>query len=147
MIEVEETEEKRPFGLTLLTGLYLFFFILSLSTYGNPFPFMGKIYQDLPAKVLVFFDSLICIYLFIGIGKRQLLTWYLLLSYNLFEIINTIVNLLLITSKDVEKAIGHQVDQEGLVINNIAAALAILLLTQFIYRSRRYFNNRSKFLF
>ena len=147
MIEVEETEEKRPFGLTLLTGLYLFFFILSLSTYGNPFPFMGKIYQDLPAKVLVFFDSLICIYLFIGIGKRQLLTWYLLLSYNLFEIINTIVNLLLITSKDVEKIIGHQVDQEGLVINNIAAALAILLLTQFIYRSRRYFNNRSKFLF
>ena len=147
MLEVEENEEKRPFGLVLLTGLYLFFFILSLSTYGNPFPFMGKIYQDLPAKVLVFFDSLICIYLFIGIGKRQLLTWYLLLSYNLFEIINTIVNLLLITSKDVEKIIGHQVDQEGLVINNIAAALAILLLTQFIYRSRRYFNNRSKFLF
>jgi hypothetical protein len=147
MIEVEETEEKRPFGLTLLTGLYLFFFILSLSTYGNPFPFMGKIYQDLPAKVLVFFDSLICIYLFIGIGKRQLLTWYLLLTYNLFEIINTIVNLFLITPKDIEKIIGHQVDQEGLVINNIAAALAILLLTQFIYRNRRYFNNRSKFLF
>ena len=147
MIGVEENEEKRPFGLTLLTGLYLFFFILSLSTYGNPFPFMGRIYQDLPAKVLVFFDSLICIYLFIGIGKRQLLTWYLLLSYNLFEIINTIVNLFLITPKDVEKIVGHQVDQEGLVVNNIAAALAILLLTQFIYRSRRYFNNRSKFLF
>src|SRR6185369_3038193 len=147
MIEVEETEEKRPFGLTLLTGLYLFFFILSLSTYGNPFPFMGKIYQDLPAKVLVFFDSLVCIYLFIGIGKRQLLTWYLLLSYNLFEIINTIVNLFLITPEDVEKQIGHKVDQDALVINNIAAALAILLLTQFIYRNRRYFNNRSKFLF
>ena len=84
--DVEENEAKRPFGLTLLTGLYLFFFILSLSTYGNPFPFMGRIYQDLPAKVLVFFDSLVCIYLFIGISKRQLLTWYLLLFYNLFEI-------------------------------------------------------------
>ena len=147
MIDVEENEAKRPFGLTLLTGLYLFFFILSLSTYGNPFPFMGRIYQDLPAKVLVFFDSLVCIYLFIGISKRQLLTWYLLLSYNLFEIINAIVNLFLITPKDIEKIIGHQVDQEGLVINNIAAALAILLLTQFIYRNRRYFSNRSKFLF
>jgi hypothetical protein len=147
MIDVEENEAKRPFGLTLLTGLYLFFFILSLSTYGNPFPFMGRIYQDLPAKVLVFFDSLVCIYLFIGISKRQLLTWYLLLFYNLFEIINTIVNLFLITPKDIEKIIGHQVDQEGLVINNIAAALAILLLTQFIYRNRRYFSNRSKFLF
>ena len=147
MVEAEENEEKRPFGLTLLTGLYLFFFVLSVSTYGNPFPFMGKIYNDLPAKVLVFVDSLVCVYLFIGIGKRQLLTWYLLLSYNLFEVINTIVNLFIITSEDIEKYIGHKVDQEGLVINNIAAALAILLLTQFIYRSRRYFNNRNKFLF
>jgi hypothetical protein len=147
MIEVEESEEKSPFGLTLLTGLYLFFFILSLSTYGNPFPFMGRIYQDLPAKVLVFFDSLICLYLVIGIGKRQLLTWYLLLSYNLIEILNTIVNLFLITPEDIEKIIGHQVELEGLVINNIAAALAILLLTQFVYKSRRYFSNRSKFLF
>lgn len=147
MIEIEENEEKRPFGLTMLTGLYLFFFILSMSTYGNPFPFMGKIYQDLPAKVLVFLDSLVCVYLFIGIGKRQLLTWYLLLFYNLFEIINTIVNLFMITPEDIGKYIGQEVDHQGLVINNIAAALAILLLTQFIYRSRRYFNNRSKFLF
>jgi hypothetical protein len=147
MIEVEENDEKRPFGLTLLTGLYLFFFILSLSTYGNPFPFMGKIYQDLPAKVLVFFDSLICIYLFIGIAKRQLLTWFFLLCYNLFEIINTIVNLIMITPTDIENTVGHQVDPNGLVINNIAAALAILLLTQFIYRNRRYFNNRHIFLF
>ena len=147
MIEVEENEEKRPFGLSLLTGLYLFFLILSLSTYGNPFPFMGKIYLDLPAKILVFFDSLLCIYLFIGIVKRQLLTWYLLLCYNILEIINTIVNLYLMKPEDIEKYIGHKVDQEGLIINNIAAALAILLLTQFIYKNRRYFNNRNKFLF
>ncbi len=147
MIDVEENEVKRPFGLTLLTGLYLFFFLLSLSTYGNPFPFMGKIYQDSPAKILVFFDSLFCVYLFIGICKRQLLTWYLLLFYNLFEIINTIINLFLITPQDIEKIIGHQVDNQGLIINNIAASLAILLLTQFIYRNRRYFSNRSLFLF
>lgn len=133
--------------MTLLTGLYLFFFVLSLSTYGNPFPFMGKIHQDLPAKVLVFFDSLVCIYLLIGIIKRQYLTWYLLIAYNLFEIVNTVVNLFQITPADIEKVVGHQVDPEGLMINNIAAALAILLLTQFIVRNRRYFNNRSIFLF
>ena len=87
MIDAEDNESKRPFGLTLLTGLYLFFFLLSMSTYGNPFPFMGTIYQNTPAKVLVFLDSLVCVYLFIGICKRQTLTWYLLLGYNLFEII------------------------------------------------------------
>jgi len=147
MIDAEDHEVRRPFGLTLLAGLYLFFFLLSLSTYGNPFPFMGRIYQGTPAQVLVFFDSLICIYLLIGISKRQTLTWYLLLAYNLVEIANTIVNLTFIKPKEIEKLIGSTVDQHGLIVNNIAAALAILLLTQFIYRSKRYFNNPDKFLF
>lgn len=108
---------------------------------------MGNIYQDSSAKILVFFDSLICIYLFIGICKRQSLTWYLLLGYNLLEIINTIVNLTFITPKEIEKLVGAGVDQNALVVNNIAAALAILLLSQFIYRNRGYFNNQDKFLF
>lgn len=147
MTDTQDHEARRPFGLTLLTGLYLFFFFLSISTYGNPFPFMGNIYQGLPAKVLVFFDSLVCIYLLIGISKRQALTWHLLLAYNLFEIVNTIVNLTFIKPKDVEKLIGSTVDQNVLIVNNIAAALAILLLSQFIYRSKKYFNNPDKFLF
>ncbi len=147
MLEAEENKTPRPFGLTLLTGLYLFFFMLSVTTYGNPFPFMGSIYTDAPAKVLVFFDSLICIYLFLGIYKKQLLTWYILIAYNIFEIVNTMVNLYLITPVEIEKIAGTQVDQNGLMINNIAAALAILLLTQFIYRHKGYFNNRQKYLF
>jgi hypothetical protein len=147
MTYAQDDEVRRPFGLTLLSALYLFFFLLSVSTYGNPFPFMGSIYQGSAAKALVFFDSLICIYLLIGISKRQAITWYLLLAYNLFEIANTIVNLTFITSKDVEKFVGSAVDQNALIVNNIATALAILLLSQFIYRSKKYFNNPDKFLF
>lgn len=147
MTEAEDNEARRPLGLVLLTGLYLFFFLLSVSTYGNPFPFMGTIYQDTAAKTLVFFDSLICIYLFIGICKRQSFTWYLLLGYNLLEIVNTIVNLTLIKAKEIERIIGMTVDQHTLTVNNIAAALAILLLSQFIYRHRKYFNNPDLFLF
>lgn len=147
MTDAEDHEARRPFGLTLLTGLYLFFFLLSVSTYGNPFPFMGSIYQGSAAKMLVFADSLICIYLFLGISKRQALTWYFLLAYNLLEIINTLVNLTFIRLQDLEKLIGGTVDQHGLLVNNSAAALALLLLSQFIYRSRKYFNNPDKFLF
>jgi hypothetical protein len=147
MTDAEDHEARRPFGLTLLTGLYLFFFLLSISTYGNPFPFLGSIYQGTAAKVLVFADSLICIYLFIGIFKRQTLTWYLLLAYNLFEIANTIVNVTFITPQEIEKLLGINVDQHALAVNNIAAALAILLLSQFIWRSKKYFNNPDKFLF
>lgn len=147
MTDAEDHEGRRPLGITLLTGLYLFFFLLSISTYGHPFPFLGNIYQGTSAKALVFFDSLICIYLLIGIFKRQELTWYLLLCYNLFEIVNTIVNLTFIKPKEIEKIIGTSVDQGALAINNIAAALAILLLSQFIYRNRKYFNNTDRFLF
>lgn len=147
MLEAEEHEARRPLGITLLTGLYLFFFLVSASTFGNPFPFLGAVYQATAAKTLVFFDSLVCLYLFIGIMKRQLLTWYLLIAYNLFEIINTIVNLTFIKPAEIEKIAGMPVDPNALLINNIAAALAILLLIQYIYRQKVHFTNVQKYLF
>jgi len=142
-----DASEQRPLGVTLLAGLYLFFFLVSASTYGNPFPFLGNIYTGIPARVLAIVDCLVCLYLFLGILKRQRLTWFLLIAYNLFEIINTIVNVNFITVSDLEKFIGVQVNGDGLWINNIAASLAILLLTQYIYRNKDFFCNRRVFLF
>lgn len=149
MITVDEHDDemRRPLGITLLAGLYLFFFILSASTFGHPFPFFGHIHTGIAAKALVLADSLVCLYLFLGIYKRQLLTWYFLIGYNLFEIANTICNLSFVSNAELEKMVGERVDQEALVINNIAAALAILLLTQYIYRHRSLFTNRQKYLF
>ncbi len=143
----DEDDERRPLGLVLLTGLYLFFFIVTVSTYGSPFPFLGRIYIGTAAKALVFADSIICLYLFLGIMKRQTITWYLLIGYNLFEVVNTIVNLNFITPAELERIIGERIDREALMVNNIASALAILLLTQYIYRHRHYFTNRRKYLF
>lgn len=147
MSEHEDIDEQRPMGLTLLTGLYLFFFLVSASTYGNPFPLMGRIYTVTPAKMMVVIDCLICLYLFMGIIKRQHLTWYLLIGYNLFEIVNTVVNVKFITLAELEKVIGVQVHREGLWVNNIAAALAMLLLTQYIYRNKHFFCNKRRYLF
>lgn len=140
-------DEQRPLGLTLLTGLYLFFFLLSVSTYGNAFPFAGRIYTGTPAKALVVADSLVCLYLFLGIMKKQLLTWYLLLVYNVFEIANTIVNVRFITVAELENHLGIQVSGDGVWVNNIAASLAILLLTQYIYRNKNFFTNKRIYLF
>jgi hypothetical protein len=147
MIDADENELRRPLGLNLLAGLYLFFFLISSSTFGNTFPFLGHIYEGAPAKALVLVDSLLCLYLFLGIMKRQNVTWYLLLGYNLFEILNTIVNLSFIPRSELERVIGARIAQETLLSNNIAAALAILLLSQFIYRHKHYFTNREKYLF
>src|ERR1039457_5324876 len=147
MINADDNEHHRPLGLSLMAGLYLFFFLLTASTFGNPFPLMGTILVGAWAKTAVFLDSLTCLYLFLGILKRQALTWYLLLSYNLFEILNTIFNVRIISIAELEKVIGSPSNRNGLMVNNIAAALAILLLSQFIYRHKRYFSNRTKFLF
>ena len=147
MIDTEHEETRRPLGLNLLAGLYLFFFLLSASTFGNPFPCLGKIYLGMPAKALVFVDSLICLYLFLGIMKRQAMIWYLLLGYNLFEILNIVINLNFITQQELELFLDARVNPDSVLINNIAAALAILLLSQFIYRHKHYFSSRGKYLF
>jgi hypothetical protein len=139
--------ERRPLGLNLLTGLYAFFFLLTFSTVGHPFPFMGRIYTGSVAQMLVFIDSLICLYLVIGLVKRQYLTWFLLIGYNLFEIGNTIVNLTAIAPAELERVAGESVNQEAMLVNNIIVALTILLLTQFIYRHKAYFTNRRLLLF
>jgi hypothetical protein len=143
----QDNEQRRPLGLVLLGGLYLFFFLLTMSTFGHPFPFMGTVLLGKPAQALVFVDSMICLYLFLGLMKRQRLTWYLLIAYNCFEIANTLINLRYISAADVEKIAGQPVDPQALLVNNISVAVAIILLTIFIYRHREFFNNRSNYLF
>ncbi len=148
MEEIEhENDQRRPLGMVLLGGLYLFFFMLTMSTFGHPFPFLGTIHQGRAAEALVFIDSMICLYLFLGLMKRQRLTWYLLIGYNTFEVMNSFVNLRYITEAELEKVLGQPVDSRGMAVNNISVIVAIILLTAFIYRHREYFTNRSKYLF
>ncbi len=148
MEEIEhENDQRRPLGMVLLGGLYLFFFMLTMSTFGHPFPFLGTIHQGRAAEALVFIDSMICLYLFLGLMKRQRLTWYLLIGYNAFEVMNSFVNLRYITEAELEKVLGQPVDSRGMAVNNISVIVAIILLTAFIYRHREYFTNRSKYLF
>ena len=79
--------------------------------------------------------------------KRQTLTWYLLMAYNAFEVVNTLTNLVYISAGELENAVGRPVDTHGLALNNLSVIVAIILLTAFIYRHRRYFTNRSGCLF
>jgi hypothetical protein len=142
-----ENDRRRPLAMVLLGGLYLFFFLLTMSTFGHPYPFMGTILIGRGAEVLVFADSMVCLYLFLGLMKRQRLTWYLLLAYNAFEIVNTLVNLKFISAAEVEKIAGRPVDPQTLLVNNLSVVAAILLLSFFIYRHRDSFSNRSNYLF
>ena len=142
-----EQEMRRPFGITLLGGLYLFFFMLTVSSYGRPIPFLGSIYHGQTANALVFIDSLICLYMFLGIMKRQGLAWYFILGYNAFELVNTLTNLLVISTAELEKVVGKKVDSAGLITSNISVIVAIILLSGLVFRHRDYFTNRSRYLF
>ena len=142
-----EHELHRPLEMTLLGGLYLFFFLLTVSSYGQPIPFFGTICHGKTAEVLVIIDSLLCLYLFLGLMKRQSLTWYLLLGYNAMEVVNTLTNLLAISSAELEKVVGEKVDTHGLLVSNISVMVAIILLSGFIFRQQGSFTNRSKYLF
>lgn len=139
--------QRRPRVMTLLGGVYLFFFLLTFSSFGQPVPFFGTIVHGRTAAVLVFVDTLICLYLFLGIMKRQSLTWHLLLGYNTLELANTLTNLLYLSPADLEKITGGQVDSTGLLATNIIIITAIILLSCAIFLHRNFFTNRSKYLF
>jgi hypothetical protein len=143
----DQSALRRPLGITLLAALYLFFLLVSASTFGNPFPFFGRIYFGSAAKFLVLTDSLFCLYLFLGVLQRQVLTWYMLLGYNLLQIGNTVYNLYFIPLAEIEAVTGGHIHKDALWTNNMIAALGMLLLTQYIFRHKRYFSNVARYLF
>lgn len=138
---------RRPLAITLLSGLYLFLFLITASSYGHPVPFLGTIYHDRAAQLIIFADSLICLYLFLGVMKQQTLTWYLLLGYNTFEVVNTLTNLWGIPTTELGKILGGKVDATGLFASNMLVIIGILLISGFIVRQRTDFSNHSRYLF
>lgn len=139
--------ESRPLALFPLAAVSLFSLLLSFSSYGNPFPFMGTLYQGEVAQRFVFADSLVSLYLLIGILKRQQLTVWMLIAYNLVDICNAWVNLALIPASEYASLAVVPVSEDELRFNTLFATLVLLLLNVYLYRNRRRFNNYSPYLF
>lgn len=137
----------RPFALLPLAAAYLFSLLLAVSSYGYPFPFMGSFYQGRAGDCLVFADSIISLYLVIGILKRQRLTLWLLIAYNLLDICNALVNLALLSAEEYARLAGVPISQGDLRFSTLAAALVLMLLNVYILANRRRFDNSSPWLF
>jgi hypothetical protein len=142
-----DSSQGRPFGLYALAAAYFFFLFLTVSSYGYPFPFMGKFYPGRAGDCLIFADCMVSLYLFIGILKRQRLTVWLLIAYNLLDICNACVNLALIPPGLYARLAEVPIPEDDLRWNTFAAALFLMLLNFYVYRNRRYFDNRSPYLF
>lgn len=137
----------RPYALFPLVMVSLFSMMVACSNYGNPFPFMGSFYEGEVAKRFVFADSLVSLYLLIGIVKRQQLTVWLLIAYNLLDICNAWINLALIPVAEYARLTTMPVTGHDLRFNTLFATMVLLLLNLYLYLNRRQFDNRSPYLF
>jgi hypothetical protein len=139
--------EHRPFALFPLAVVALFSMLLAFSSYGNPFPFMGTLYEGELAKRFVFADALVSLYLLIGIFKRQQLTVWLLIAYNTLDICNAWINLAMIPAAEYARLAVIPVSQDEMRFNTLFASLVLMLLNLYLYRNRRHFDNYSPYLF
>jgi hypothetical protein len=144
---MSDETRSRPFALVALASVYLFSLLLAVSNYGQPFPFMGRFYPGRAGEWLVFADSICSLYLIIGILKRQRLTVWLLIAYNLFDICNACVNLAQLSASEYARLAGAPIPDGDLRFNTLAAALVLMLLNVYVFGNRRHFHNSSPYLF
>ena len=145
----EDSEEYRPRSqaMIMLTGLYLFLLLMTVMSYGQPVPLFGRLLEGSAAKIFIVVDSLVCLHLFLGLLKRQLLTWRLLLFYNGYEVLNTLVNLWLVPHKELERLLERQIDPNAMLTSNLVTVAVVLWISRVIWKQREQFYNRSPYLF
>jgi hypothetical protein len=137
----------RPLALFAVAALYLCSLFFSVSTHGHPFPFMGKCYTGGWGEGLFFVDSMISLYLVLGILKRQRLTLWLLIAYNLLDACNALVNLAKLSAGQYASLAQVPLPEVELRLNTLVAVLLLMLLNVYLLYKRRYFNNASPYLF
>ena len=144
-----DTEEVQPRSqaMVMLAGLYLFLLLMTLMSYGQPVPFFGQILEGRFGQIFIILDSLLCLHLFLGLWQRQRLTWYLLLIYNGYEVLNTLVNLWLVPRNELERILERPVDPQGMLASNLVTVGIVLWISLVIWKQREQFHNRSPYLF
>lgn len=143
---VVSDERRRHFVLAPLIGVYLLCTLITLSQLGEPFPFMGKLYSGDASESLIFADSVISLYLIVGILKRQRLTLWLLIAYNFVVSFNGIANLFLLPVQQITTVSGTIVPDYNYRHNAVWVFVLFLLLNVFLYLNRRHFDNKSIYL-
>ena len=147
--DLPDTEEaqQRSQAMIMLTGLYLFLLMMTVMSYGQPVPLFGFLLEGSSAQIFIAVDSLVCLHLFLGLLKRQRLTWHLLLIYNGYEVLKTLLNLWLVPHKELERLLERQIDPGSLLVSNLFTIGIILWISWVIRRQREQFTNHSPYLF
>lgn len=147
--DLHETGEYQPRSqaMVMLTGLYLFLLLMTVMSYGQPVPLFGQLLEGTAARIFIVLDSLVCLHLFLGLWQRQLLTWRLLLVYNVYEMLNTLINLWLVPHKELERLLERQIDPSAMLLSNLVTVGIVVWITWVIWKQRPQFTNHSPYLF
>jgi len=87
------------------------------------------------------------LHLFLGLWQRQRLTWYLLLVYNGYEALNTLLNVWLVPRKELERILERSVDPSGILLSNLVTVGIVLWVSWLVWQQREQFANNSPYLF
>lgn len=137
---------RRPASPALL-GYYLFLLLMTGLSYGDPYPVFGATLHGAVAKTAVVVDCLVLIHIAVGIARAQRLSWYLLLGYNLFELLSLAVILLGMEPGDVARLAGDGVSPGTFYTGVLVATAAMVAATIYASRLRERFADRDPYLF
>lgn len=143
---VVSEEKKTNLVLVPLVGVYVLSSLITLSHLGDPFPYMGTLYVGDTSESFIFADTIISLYLIVGILKRQRLTLWLLVAYNFLASINGIANLVRLPVQHIATASGVMVPDYQYRLYAFCVMVLFLLLNVFLYVHRRHFDNKSIYL-
>jgi hypothetical protein len=143
---VAPEEKKRSLVLAPLVGVYLLSLLITLSNLDAPFAVMGKLYSGETAESYAFWDCIISLYLIVGIVRRQRLTLWLLIAFNILKSFNEIANLLLLPVHQMVTVSGIMLPDYQYRLTAFGMAVVFLLLNVFLYVNRRHFDNNSIYL-
>lgn len=129
-----------------LVGVYLLSMLINLSHLGGPLPYFGKEYTADASESIIFLNSIILLYLILGILKRQRLTLWLLMLYNFFHSLDGLSNLLLLPVQHIVTASGAIVPDYDYRLNAFWVFFLFLILNVILYFNRDHFDNKSVYL-
>ncbi|MBJ6727359.1 hypothetical protein [Geomesophilobacter sediminis] len=143
---VVSERKRKTYVVAPLVGVYLLSMAFNLSQLGEPLAFMGAEYSAEASESIIFVNSIISLYLIVGILKRQQITLWLLMVFNFLHSLNGLSNLLMLPVKHIPAVSGGMAAVYEYRLNSFWVFFLFLLLNVILYFNRQQFDNKSFYL-
>ena len=130
-----------------LCAFYSFLLFATALSYGSPYPVFGEVFTGRAANAAVLMDCLILLHILIGVWKAQRLSWYLLLSYNGFELASLAATVFRLGAEGLARVAGEETSPQAVQTGAVVLGAALAIATLHAVKLRNAFRNPNPFLF